>query len=158
MWIDASTYQVLVDINGITISFENVNVHTPCKSRYNPEGCCFECVPRRGARRASGSLGSRALCRLGHAMEPSITPAAANPTLDSATNPATNQQALETPRSRRPVHRACSEEIDPLYMPFTTSKSWIPTTKEVSKGEAKRRFTQKWTLQQVHALEDGVRM
>ena len=70
--------------------------------------------------------------------------------------------------ARRPFHRATSEDNDPLYMPFTTSKRWTPaptpsaSTNQHDSGSASievtRRFNQKWTLQQIHALEDGVKM
>ena len=60
--------------------------------------------------------------------------------------------SLGAPLPRRPFHRATSEEKDPSYLPFSISKRWEPK----HEAERKRRFTQKWTLEQMHALEDGV--
>lgn len=61
------------------------------------------------------------------------------------------------PRPRRRAHRATSEERDPSYLPFTISKRWEPTPSS-EEAESNRRYTQKWTPEQVHALEDGVEM
>lgn len=58
-------------------------------------------------------------------------------------------------RARRPAYRATSEEKDPSYRPFTISKRWEHTSCE---AESKRRYSRKWTLEQQHALEDGVEM
>ena len=71
---------------------------------------------------------------------------------EDAVTSTTNESA---PRLRRPFHRATSEEKDPSYTPFTTSKNWTPSTL-TDEGETVRRYNKKWTFDQMKALQDGV--